>query len=296
MPSPGRPRRIATVVRAGLTAVTAVIVLALVVPQLSSAWPTLRGLLPLAALAALGCQLVALALRAEVWRTCLTAVDGADLRRDRLHMACGAMYVCGLVARPLGQAARIAVLRRGERGRAPATTQMVAADAPPVVIEAALMLALVLVALIAGGDDWRLPALGLAACAAVALGLRRFALRRRGALRGLAVLRDGRRLGRLLLQVAGVLGLQLVRNMLLLEALGLAGGVRRAALLLAAMSAAGALPAGALGAPAGAFAVLAGGAGAATAGLAVLGVVVGAAVLYALPAGALRLAATRGRR
>ncbi len=276
--------------RAGLGAAAAGAALTLLVPQLSTAWPALHALPLLTVLTALACQLVALALRAEVWRSCLAAVVDTHIPRRGLHLACGAMFVCGLVLRPAGQAARIAVLRRQDPAAVPPAMQMLVADAPAFVIEATLLLSIALVALVAGGSDWWLPAAGLAACAACLWGLRHIASRGRPG-HGLAVLRDRGRMCRLTGQLGALLALQLIRNALLLEALGLTGGVRRAALLLVAMSVAGALPSGALGAPAGAFAVVASGGGAAAASLAVLAVVMAAAVLYASAAGVLHLGA-----
>ncbi len=145
------------------------------------------------------------------------------------------------------------MLRRLAGDRAPRPGQIAVADMPIFAVELLLTAAL-LVAGVAGGLGawWTAPA--ALALAAGVLGTlvwlrRRFA--HRPIVRGLAVLADRRRRGRVVALAAGVCGVTVVRIWLVLVACGLPHSIGELAWLFAALGAFGLLPAGP-GAPAGA--------------------------------------------
>ncbi len=145
----------------------------------------------------------------------------------------------------LGVAARIAALRRSSPGVCPQVPTLVAAELPILAVEAALA-ALTSFTLIGPlGLPWWVPLVGLAVMTAASAGLRHLAVRKgRELWRGLAVVRSlgggGRLVGFVLVAVVA----QILRNWLLLHAVGVDASVFDAVAVLIAVVSLGQLPVG----------------------------------------------------
>lgn len=215
---------------------------------------TAIGALPPSVLAlAIVLHVVALVLRSEAWGLSLAAVDGRPLPRREVHRANAAAFLAGTLQSQAALPARVAMLRRLAGARAPSTSQICVADAPIFVAELALTAMLVVAGVLAGrGSWWVAPAaLSLAIGALVVARWLRRRFAHRPLMRGLAVLSDRRRRGRLIAMAAGIIGATAARVWLLLAAFGLAHGAGEVGWLVATLGAFGLLPAGP-GAPAGA--------------------------------------------
>ena len=81
-------------------------------------------------------QLVALLARTEAWHVCIDAAGGTVARRA-LYRAAGFGYLGSQLNAQVGTAARIAVLRKAHPDDAPRVPALIAAEAPILVIEAA---------------------------------------------------------------------------------------------------------------------------------------------------------------
>ncbi|HEX2016758.1 MAG TPA: hypothetical protein VGN69_08695 [Solirubrobacteraceae bacterium] len=195
-------------------------------------------------LAAAALQLVALLARSEAWHVCIAAAGGT-LRRRILYRASSMGYVGSLLNAQVGTAARIAALRRSSPGDSPGVSTLIAAEFPIMAVEATLA-ALTSFTLVGPlGLPWWLPIVCVAVFAGLSAGLRHLALLKGRALwSGLAVLRSLHGGRRLLAFVLVAVFAQILRNWLLLNAVGVNASFLDAIAVLIAMVALTQLPIG----------------------------------------------------
>jgi uncharacterized membrane protein YbhN (UPF0104 family) len=223
-------------------------------------------------------QIVALLARTEAWHLTVEAAGGQVARRV-LYRA-SAMQVLGSVLKgQLGFAARVTALRRSSPTVSPQVPTLIAAEFPILAVEATLA-ALASFTLVAPlGVPWWLPLIGVAVVAAASAGLRHLALRTgRELWQGLAVLRQLNGGSRIIALVLIAVGGQILRNWLLLHAVGVSVSVFDATAVLIAGVILGLLPVGPASGAAAAALVLGGsGVAAAAAAAGVLLTVTGTA-------------------
>ncbi len=189
-------------------------------------------------------QIVALLARSEAWHLSVGAAGGVIARRV-LYRASSMQVLGSVFSGQLGVAARIAALRRSSAERCPLVPALVAAEFPILAVEATLA-GLASFTLIAPLNlPWWAPLIGIAAVASASAGLRRLALRTGHALwRGLAVLRSRGGGSRVVAFVLVAVLAQVVRNWLLLHAVGVDASFLDAIAVLIAVVALGQLPVG----------------------------------------------------
>src|SRR4051794_13424763 len=195
-------------------------------------------------LAAAALQLVALLARSEAWHISIGEAGGAVDRRV-LYRASSMGYVGSLLNAQVGTAARIAALRRSSPDESPGVTTLIAAEFPILAVEG-MLAALTSFTLVGPlGLPWWLPVITLAAVAVLSAGLRHLALRKgRELWSGLAVLRSVHG-GRLLVAfVLVAVFAQILRNWLLLHAVGVDASLFDAIAVLIAMVILSQLPIG----------------------------------------------------
>jgi len=238
----------------GAVAVTAVLgfVLARRRGQFTAALHTAP--VPLLALAA-ALQILALLARSEAWNVCVRAAGGTVTRR-LLFRAAGVGYLASLVNGSVGMAVRIASLRRIAPQSTPRVPALVAAEVPIITVEVALAAIFSFTLIAPLGVPWWAPAIAVAATAGAMVALRRVSERRRtGLWAGLAIVRKhgcGRMIAFTVLAVCA----QVVRNWLMLHAIGVNVSVFDAMALLIAMFTLGQLPIGPSIGPAAAVLIL----------------------------------------
>ncbi|HEX8083728.1 MAG TPA: hypothetical protein VF529_05515 [Solirubrobacteraceae bacterium] len=196
----------------------------------------------LAATAAL--QVVALLARTEAWHRTIEAAGGTVPRRI-LYRASSVQVLGGAINGHLGVAARIAALRRSSPDVCPQVPTLIAAEFPILAVEATLA-ALTSFTLVGPlGLPWWLPIVCVAVFAALSAGLRHLAIRKgRQLWHGLAVLRSLRG-GTLVVGFVLVAVLaQIVRNWLLLHAVGVDASFFDAVAVLIALATLAQLPIG----------------------------------------------------
>jgi hypothetical protein len=198
-------------------------------------------------------HVASLVLRSEAWGLSLAAVEGRPLPRGVIHRANAAAFLAGALQSQAALPARVAMLRRMAGDRAPRPGQICVADVPIIAIELLLTAALLVAGVLAGlGPLWTAPAaLALAVGVLASLNWLRRRFEHRPLVRGLAVLADCRRRGRLVALAAGICAATVARVWLLLAVCGLPHGLGEVGWLFAALGAFGLLPAGP-GTPAGA--------------------------------------------
>ena len=189
-------------------------------------------------------QIVALVARSEAWHLTIGAAGGTVDRRV-LYRASSMQVLGGVVNGQLGVAARIAALRRSSPAVSPQVPTLVAAEFPILAVEAVLA-ALASFTLVAPLDlPWWLPLLGVALVGAVSAGLRHLAVRKgRELWSGLAVLRSLNGGSRVVGFVLVAVFAQILRNWLLLRAVGVDASVFDATAVLIAVVTLGQLPVG----------------------------------------------------
>jgi len=165
-------------------------------------------------------QLVALLSRSEAWHRCIDAAGGRVERRT-LYRASSMQVLGGVLNGQLGVAARIAALRRSSPAVCPQVPTLIAAELPIVAVEATLA-ALTSFTLVGPlGLPWWLPLILLAAIGTLSAALRHLAMRKgRELWRGLAVLRRLRDARFVIGFVLVAVLAQILRNWLLLHAVG----------------------------------------------------------------------------
>jgi uncharacterized membrane protein YbhN (UPF0104 family) len=198
------------------------------------------GVLALAALL----QIVALLARSEAWHITIQAAGGTVERRV-LFRASSMQVLGGLINGHLGVAARIAALRRSSPVVSPQVPTLIAAEFPIIAIEATLA-ALTSFTLIGPlGLPWWLPLILLAVIAVASAGLRHLALRKgRELWKGLAVLRSVRGGSRVVAFVLVAVFAQILRNWMLLHAVGVDASLFDAIAVLIALVTLSQLPVG----------------------------------------------------
>jgi uncharacterized membrane protein YbhN (UPF0104 family) len=241
-------------------------------------------------------QIVALVSRSEAWHLSIRAAGGTVERRA-LYRASSMQVLGSVVSGQLGVAARIAALRRSSAKQCPQVLTLVAAEFPILAVEGTLagLASFTLIGPL--GLPWWAPLVGVAAVASASAGLRRLALRTGHALwKGLAVIRTREGGSRVVAFVLVAVLAQVLRNWLLLDAVGVHASLFDAIAVLIAVVVLGQLPIGpSIGAAAAVLILGRGGvAAAAAAGLlmTVTGTVGG--LCFAAWAGADRLMGGRG--
>jgi hypothetical protein len=189
-------------------------------------------------------QIVALLARSEAWHVTIAAAGGTVDRRI-LYRASSVQVLGSVVNGHLGVAARIAALRRSSPAVCPQVPTLIAAEFPILAVEAALA-ALTSFTLVGPlGLPWWVPAIGIGAIGAASAGLRHLAMRTgRELWRGLAVVRRLRGGSRLVGFVLVAVFAQILRNWLLLHAVGVDASLFDAIAVLIAVVTLGQLPVG----------------------------------------------------
>ena len=193
---------------------------------------------------AVALQLVALLARTEAWHVCVGAAGGLVARRA-LFRAAGVGYLGSQLNAQVGTAARIAVLRRAQPDDAPRVPALIAAEAPIVVVEA-MFGALAFFTLVGPlGLPWWVP---LAVFVVVGVVWRQLARLSRGHVdgwrTGLAVLGQLRGRNRMIAAMTVAISSQIVRNWLMLHAIGVDASFFDATAVLIAMAVIAQLPIG----------------------------------------------------
>ena len=193
---------------------------------------------------AVALQLVALLARTEAWHVCVGAAGGLVARRA-LFRAAGVGYLGSQLNAQVGTAARIAVLRRAQPDDAPRVPALIAAEAPIVVVEA-MFGALAFFTLVGPlGLPWWVP---LAVFVVVGVVWRQLARLARGHVdgwrTGLAVLGQLRGRNRMIAAMTVAITSQIVRNWLMLHAVGVDASFFDATAVLIAMAVIAQLPIG----------------------------------------------------
>ena len=189
-------------------------------------------------------QVVALVSRSEAWHLTIEAAGG-EVSRRVLYRASSMQVLGSVLNGHLGVAARIAALRRSSPDACPEVPTLVAAEFPILAIEATLAAAASFTLVVPLGLPWWLPLVALAAVGLVSAGLRQLALRKgRELWQGLAVLRrlghGSRVVGFVLVAVVA----QILRNWILLRAVGVDASLLDATAVLIAVVTLGQLPVG----------------------------------------------------
>ncbi|MGI9021132.1 MAG: lysylphosphatidylglycerol synthase transmembrane domain-containing protein [Solirubrobacterales bacterium] len=204
----------------------------------------LRGASGWVLAAAGGLQLVWLVARSEAWHVCVAAAGGSVERR-RLYRASAVGYLGNIFNPNFGLAVRIAALRRSAPVDSPKPKVLIAAELPIVVVEIALAALLSFTLVGPLGVAWWIP-LAVLAGSALVIGLftRFLRDRREGFWKGLEVMRGLRSRNRIIALVIFAVSMQVARNWLVLEGLGVDISVLDSVALLIATAALGLLPVG----------------------------------------------------
>ncbi len=189
-------------------------------------------------------QVVALLSRSEAWHLTICAAGGTVDRRT-LYRASSMQVLGGMINGHLGVAARIAALRRSSPDVCPQVPTLIAAEFPILAVEAVLA-ALASFTLVAPlGLPWWSPVIALAVVGALSVGLRRLALEKgRELWRGLAVLRSLNGGSRVVGLVLVAVFAQILRNWMLLHAVGVDASLFDATAVLIALVTLSQLPLG----------------------------------------------------
>jgi hypothetical protein len=189
-------------------------------------------------------QIVALLARSEAWHLTIQEAGGTVDRRV-LYRASSMGVLGGLLNAQVAVAARIAALRRSSPDVSPRVPTLIAAEFPILAVEAALA-ALTSFTLVGPlGLPWWLPLICLAIVGALSAGLRQLALRKgRELWRGLAIVRSLASGSRLIGFVLVAVFAQILRNWLLLHAVGVDASLFDAIAVLIAVVTLAQLPVG----------------------------------------------------
>jgi uncharacterized membrane protein YbhN (UPF0104 family) len=189
-------------------------------------------------------QILALLARSEAWHLTIGAAGGTVDRRV-LYRASSMQVLGSVINGNLGVAARIAALRRSSPEVCPQVPTLIAAEFPILAVEATLA-ALTSFTLVGPlGLPWWLPLVALAVIGTASAGLRHLATRKgRELWSGLAVLRSARGGSRVVAFVLVAVFAQILRNWLLLHAVGVDASFFDAIAVLIAIVTLGQLPVG----------------------------------------------------
>ena len=188
-------------------------------------------------------QIAAVLTRTEAWTICVRAAGGTVSRRVLFRSAafgCVASIVNGSV----GMAVRIASVRRAAPQQTPRAPALVAAEVPIITVELALVAIFSFTLVVPLGVPLWVPAIIIVLMAGLTAGLRRVSDRHRTGLgAGLAVLRMQSR-GRLICFALLAVCAQVLRNWLMLRAVGVDVSIFDSMALLIVMFTVGQLPIG----------------------------------------------------
>ena len=190
-------------------------------------------------------QTASLVARSEAWQRCIRAA-GATVERRRLYRIASLGYLGNIVNGELGFAIRIAAVRRTAPKESPKVAALATTEVPILLVEGALA-ALVSFTLV---GPLHLPGWFPLACfalvAGIMLALRRVAQRGggHGWSAGLGVLRDRATRAPMVAFVVLAMVAQVLRNLILLHAVGVDASVFDAAAVLVAAAVLGVLPLG----------------------------------------------------
>jgi uncharacterized membrane protein YbhN (UPF0104 family) len=193
---------------------------------------------------AVGLQVVALVSRTEAWHVSVEA-SGGTVERRRLYRASSLGGLGTVLSSQLGTATRIAVLRRSAPEKSPRVSTLVAAELPILAVEASLAAIFSFTLVVPLGLPWWLPLAAIAAVVGVSLALRKLGrTRARWLHEGLAVMRSLHGRSRLVGFVLVAVAAQIMRNWLLLHAVGFHASLFDAIAVLIAVVTLGQLPFG----------------------------------------------------
>lgn len=182
--------------------------------------------------------------RSEAWSVCIGAAGGRVSRR-RLYRASSVGYLGNIVNGQFGLAVRIAALRRTAPADSPRAHVLVAAEMPVVLIEAALAAICSFTLVGPLGVPWWVPLICFAFMATVIVIVQRITHHRReGFWSGFAVLRGLRGRNWIIVLVCVAVVIQIARNWLLLNWVGVDASVLDATGLLIGLAVIGLLPVG----------------------------------------------------
>ena len=189
-------------------------------------------------------QIVALLARSEAWHLTIEAAGGTVARRI-LYRASAMQVLGGVINGQLGVAARIAALRRSSPEVSPQVPTLVAAEFPILAVEGTLAALASFTLVEPLGLPWWLPLVAFAVLGAASVGLRHLALRKgRELWKGLTVLRRMGSGSRVIGFVLVAVFAQILRNWLLLHAVGVDASFFDAVAVLIAVSTLMQLPLG----------------------------------------------------
>ena len=189
-------------------------------------------------------QIVALLVRSEAWHLCIQAAGGTVDRRV-LYRASSMGVLGSLINGQLAVAARIAALRHSSPDVSPQVPTLIAAEFPILAIEATLAALTSFTLVVPLGLPWWLPLIALAVIGTASAGLRHLALRKgRELWKGLAVLRSLKGGGRVVGFVLVAVFAQILRNWILLNAVGVDASLLDAIAVLIALVTLAQLPVG----------------------------------------------------
>lgn len=245
---------------------------------------TLRNVSVWPVLGAAALHAATLALRSEAWRVGLRAVGAEDLPVSTIHRANALAFTVGTIQGELSLPARVAALRKADPERAPTAAQTALVDAPLALVELACLFAFTAI-----WEPWLIVGTVIIGFALPLMARRASGLPSGSAWRGLVVASDPVALRRLVLLMAGVVGISALRIWLILLAFHLPIDITSVAKVVAAVTIIGVLPVGLGTGPAATIASLSTGdaalttdAIAITAGLAISATSVLGVVVYAL--------------
>jgi hypothetical protein len=189
-------------------------------------------------------QVAWLVARSEAWHVCVGAAGG-NVGRRRLYRAAAVGYLGNLFNSNFGLGVRIAALRRSAPADSPKAPVLIAAELPIVVVEAVLAAVLSFTLVAPLGWPWWSAVLIMAVTTVVLVTLT-FLLRdkREGFWKGLEVMRGLKSRNAIIVLVMVATGMQVVRNMVVLEGLGVDISILDAVALLITAAVVGLLPVG----------------------------------------------------
>jgi uncharacterized membrane protein YbhN (UPF0104 family) len=189
-------------------------------------------------------QALALVSRSEAWHLTIEAAGG-NVNRRVLYRASSLQVLGGTLNSHLGVATRIAALRRSAPDDCPQVSTLIAAEFPILTVEAMLAAAASFTLVVPLGLPWWLPLVVLLLFGLASAGLRQLALNKgRELWRGLAVLRSLHGGARVVAFVLVAVFAQILRNWLLLHAVGVDASLFDAIAVLIAVVTLGQLPVG----------------------------------------------------
>jgi hypothetical protein len=189
-------------------------------------------------------QVLWLAVRSETWNLCVDGAGGTVTRR-RLYPAASIGYLGNLLNGQFGLAVRIAALRRSSPKESPPASVLVTTEAPIAAIEAVLAALMSFTLVGPLGLSWWVPPALIVATGAAMMGLQRVARHRlTGFWRGLGIMRGVRGRNRIIALVIVAVCLQIARNWVVLNGVGVDASVFDSVALLIAIAALGVLPIG----------------------------------------------------